>query len=188
MDKKQAPPSSRFKPVSIMLVAAIIAVLIAWRVERSNFEHDTEDSFGVLSLIADEVQPSNLDSIVGIWKANFSNCLYELEIEPDGKFKWTRSRFITEIYAGTYRLRDDGLFLFTITQAGDSDWDTEVDFESDSSFAKKLRAKFVGREHGLRIATDESGAMLIFEEQTNFKKHTGLPWDLEWDVPWRKQE
>ena len=179
MDKKQAPPSSRFKPVSIMLVAAIIAVLIAWRVERSNFEHDTEDSFGVLSLIADEVQPSNLDSIVGIWKANDSNCLYELEIEPDGKFKWTRSRFITEIYAGTYRLRDDGLFLFTITQAGDSDWDTEVDFESDS---------FVGREHGLRIATDESGAMLIFEEQTNFKKHTGLPWDLEWDVPWRKQE
>ena len=176
MDNRQTSSPRRFNLASIVLIIAIIGVLIAWLVERSNFKHDIEDPFGVLSLIGDEDEHSDPNSIVGTWRANYPHCneRIELVIESNGKFTRTdeaeilKGTFLNLAYSGTYRRSDDGLYRFKVTQ-----------IETAKTNSKDVS---IGDEFALRIASDESGAMMIWEDPLISTYST------DWNLHWRKTE
>lgn len=174
----------RFSATSVMLIAAIIAVLIGWRIE---FLHRSQ--------VEPEATVAN-QSIVGTWweGPGYSGYDTTLEIKPTGEFIKSQSSWSSGYtYSGTYTVLPDNLIEFEVTDVQGHFLDelasNAKQHETFREIEEIVRKHIVGNKYALRAIPDARGDLIIAEEKHQSSIKPVPPryaLDVEFKIEWEE--
>ena len=173
----------RFSATSVMLIAAIIAVLIGWRIE---FLHRSQ--------VEPEATVAN-QSIVGTWRERpYAGSYTTLEIKPTGEFIKSQSSWSSGYtYSGTYTVLSDNLIEFEVNDVQghllDELASNAKQHETFREIEEIVRKHIVGNKYALRAIPDARGDLIIAEEKHQSSIKPVPPryaLDVEFKIEWEE--